>query len=123
MCYFFVEVTERRFEDCLKFDSRLVRMTLTTLKNDKIISMRSEKEKNSDGKTTKVNYYFIKFEEVVNVVKYKLDNVRIRLQTMERELSEKKSFNCKWCNKSWTGNNKTFKKFKLYFTKYSKTAD
>lgn len=97
------EVTEKRLEECLLFDSRLVRMTLATLKNDKIISMKSVKVENSDGKTSKVNYYFIKFEEVVNVVKYKLDNVRIRLQTMERELSEEKSFVCKNCNKRWTG--------------------
>ena len=59
-------------------------------------------ETDSEGRTTKHNYYFINYTTFVNVVKYKLDHIRRKIETEERDSTSRASFSCPQCGKVFT---------------------
>ncbi|ESN91068.1 hypothetical protein HELRODRAFT_90493 [Helobdella robusta] len=85
-----------------KFDKKQLRSIVTTLKQDQFIHSRIQMETGSDGKATRHNYYFINYSIFVNVVKYKLDQVRRKIETMERDMTIRASFRCPRCHKTFT---------------------
>ena len=88
--------------ELLKFEKKMLRARLTMLKNDKFLSARLKMETGPDGKAHKVNYYFINFKTFVNVIKYKFDLMRKRLETEERDATSRASFKCTNCSKAFT---------------------
>nr|MBE5727460.1 transcription factor IIEalpha [Cucujiformia] len=88
--------------ELLKFDKKMLRARISILKNDKFIQVRLKMETGIDGKALKVNYYFINYKTFVNVVKYKLDLMRKRLETEERDATSRASFKCPNCFKTFT---------------------
>ncbi|XP_064628949.1 general transcription factor IIE subunit 1-like [Lineus longissimus] len=88
--------------ELLKFDRKQLRVSITTLKNDKFLKSRMKIETDADGKNTKHNYYFINYKIFVNVVKYKLDHMRRKIETEERDSTSRASFKCPECEKSFT---------------------
>jgi len=95
-------VTEKRLENVLQYDRPLLRSSLLALKNDRMIAQRCDQITGNDGKTNRVEVYYVPYGKLANVVKYKLDNVRRRLDTLERDANTMKSFRCEPCSKSWT---------------------
>lgn len=63
---------------------------------------RLKMETGEDGKAHKVNYYYINYKTFVNVIKYKLDLMRKRLETEERDATSRASFKCTNCSKAFT---------------------
>lgn len=88
--------------ELLKFERRQLRSRIAILKNDKFLQIRLKMETGPDGKAQKVNYYFINYKTFVNVVKYKLDLMRKRMETEERDATSRASFKCPSCNKTFT---------------------
>ncbi|CAG9768930.1 unnamed protein product [Ceutorhynchus assimilis] len=88
--------------ELLKFERKMLRARIAMLKNDKFIQVRLRMETGADGKAQKVNYYFINYKSFVNVVKYKLDLMRKRLETEERDATSRASFKCLACLKTFT---------------------
>ncbi|CAH2075240.1 unnamed protein product, partial [Iphiclides podalirius] len=88
--------------ELLKFERKMLRARISTLKNDKFIQVRLKMETGLDGKAQKVNYYFINYKTFVNVVKYKLDLMRKRMETEERDATSRASFKCPSCGKTFT---------------------
>lgn len=88
--------------ELLKFERKMLRARISLLKNDKFIQVRLRMETGPDGKAQKVNYYFINYKSFVNVVKYKLDLMRKRLETEERDATSRASFKCPNCLKTFT---------------------
>lgn len=88
--------------ELLKFERKMLRARISTLRNDKFIQVRLKMETGSDGKAQKVNYYFINYKTFVNVVKYKLDIMRKRMETEERDATSRASFKCPSCLKTFT---------------------
>ncbi|XP_039293557.1 general transcription factor IIE subunit 1 [Nilaparvata lugens] len=88
--------------ELLKFERKMLRARITTLRNDKFIQVRLRMETGPDGKAQKVNYYFINYKTFVNVVKYKLDLMRKRMETEERDATSRASFKCPRCSKTFT---------------------
>lgn len=88
--------------ELLKFDKKMLRARISILKNDKFIQVRLKMETGIDGKAQKVNYYFINYKTFVNVLKYKLDFMRKRLETEERDATSRASFKCPNCLKTFT---------------------
>lgn len=80
----------------------MLRAQLSMLKNDKFIQARLKMETGPDGKAHKVNYYFINYKVFVNVIKYKLDMMRKRLETEERDATSRANFKCTNCCKTFT---------------------
>lgn len=95
-------VKEEDMLELLKFDRKQLRAVLNTLKSDKFIKSRMRVETAPDGKTTRHNYYFINYRLLVNVVKYKLDHMRRRIETDERDSTNRASFKCPNCYKTFT---------------------
>ncbi|XP_069744555.1 general transcription factor IIE subunit 1-like [Narcine bancroftii] len=95
-------VKEEDMLELLKFDRKQLRAVLNTLKNDKFIKSRMRVETAPDGKSTRHNYYFINYRLLVNVVKYKLDHMRRRIETDERDSTNRASFKCPNCFKTFT---------------------
>ncbi|XP_056435454.1 general transcription factor IIE subunit 1 [Gadus chalcogrammus] len=90
-------VREEDMLELLKFDRKQLRSVLNTLKGDKFVKCRMRVETAPDGKTTRHNYYFINYRLLVNVVKYKLDHIRRRIETDERDSTNRASFRCPCC--------------------------
>lgn len=88
--------------ELLKFERKMLRARIATLRNDKFIQVRLKMETGLDGKAQKVNYYFINYKTFVNVVKYKLDLMRKRMETEERDATSRASFKCPNCCKTFT---------------------
>ena len=49
-----------------------------------------------------MNCYFINYRTFVNVVKYKLDHMRKKMETSERDQTSRASFKCLSCDKKFT---------------------
>ncbi|XP_066991138.1 general transcription factor IIE subunit 1 isoform X2 [Anabrus simplex] len=88
--------------ELLKFERKMLRARIATLRSDKFIQVRLKMETGPDGKAQKVNYYFINYKTFVNVVKYKLDLMRKRMETEERDATSRASFKCPSCCKTFT---------------------
>lgn len=88
--------------ELLKFDKKMLRARMSFLKTDKLVQVRLKMETILDAKAQKINYYFINYKLLVNVVKYKLDFVRKRLETVERDATSRASFKCPRCLKTFT---------------------
>ncbi|KAK1797727.1 hypothetical protein P4O66_008094 [Electrophorus voltai] len=95
-------VREEDMLELLKFDRKQLRSVLNTLKGDKFVKCRMRVETAPDGKTTRHNYYFINYRLLVNVVKYKLDHMRRRIETDERDSTNRASFRCPCCHSTFT---------------------
>lgn len=122
-------VREEDMLELLKYDRKQLRSVLNTLKADKFVKCRMRVETAPDGKTTRHNYYFINyrfksllcvcvcvghfrlsslisvlhlFRVLVNVVKYKLDHMRRRIETDERDSTNRASFRCPCCFSTFT---------------------
>ncbi|XP_051762168.1 general transcription factor IIE subunit 1 [Ctenopharyngodon idella] len=95
-------VREEDMLELLKFDRKQLRSVLNTLKADKFVKCRMRVETAPDGKTTRHNYYFINYRLLVNVVKYKLDHMRRRIETDERDSTNRASFRCPCCTNTFT---------------------
>ena len=96
-------VKEDDMFELLKFDKKQLRTVLARLKNDKLIKQRVFKEKQADtGNTITFNYFFIDYKLFVNVVKYKLDHIRNKIEHDEREATNRPSFVCKQCDKRYS---------------------
>lgn len=93
---------EDDIEELLKFDRKVLRARLTTLKSDRFVQVKLKIETGEDGKMNKVNCYFINYKIFVNVVKYKLDHMRKKMETEERDATSRSSFKCSNCEKQFS---------------------
>ena len=88
--------------EMLKFDKKMIRSKMTTLKNDKFVQVKQRMETREEGRLEKMNCYFINFKSFVNIVKYKLDLMHKKMETLERDTTSRSSFICRGCNKTFT---------------------
>lgn len=96
-------VKEDDLSDLLKFEKKQLRNVLARLKNDKLVKQRVYKGKQADtGNTIAFNYFFIDYKLFVNVIKYKLDHIRNKIEHDEREATNRPSFVCSQCNKRYS---------------------
>uniref|UniRef100_A0A8C5LUZ3 General transcription factor IIE subunit 1 n=1 Tax=Leptobrachium leishanense TaxID=445787 RepID=A0A8C5LUZ3_9ANUR len=86
----------------LKFDKKQLRAVLNTLKADKVVKCRMRVETGPNGKSTKHNYYYINYKVLVDVVKYKLDHIRRKIESDERDSTTRASFKCPGCQSTYS---------------------
>lgn len=53
------------------------------------------------GRQRKVPYYFINYKGAINVTKYKLDQIRQKLESREKDEVNKASFQCTNCGQQY----------------------
>uniref|UniRef100_A0A8C3SR78 General transcription factor IIE subunit 1 n=1 Tax=Chelydra serpentina TaxID=8475 RepID=A0A8C3SR78_CHESE len=86
----------------LKYERKQLRTVLNTLKADKFVKLRMRVETGPNGKSTRHNYYYINYKLLVDVVKYKLDHVRRKIEADERDSTTRSSFKCPSCFSTYT---------------------
>ncbi|KAM6361153.1 general transcription factor IIE subunit 1-like [Alca torda] len=86
----------------LKYERKQLRTVLNTLKADKLVKLRMRVETGPNGKSTRHNYYYINYKVLVDVVKYKLDHVRRKIEADERDSTTRSSFKCPSCSSTYT---------------------
>ncbi|NWY70823.1 T2EA factor, partial [Erithacus rubecula] len=86
----------------LKYERKQLRTVLNTLKADKLVKLRMRVETAPNGKSTRHNYYYINYKVLVDVVKYKLDQVRRKIEADERDSTTRSSFKCPSCLSTYT---------------------
>ncbi|NXS17258.1 T2EA factor, partial [Mystacornis crossleyi] len=86
----------------LKYERKQLRTVLNTLKADKLVKLRMQVETGPNGKSTRHNYYYINYKVLVDVVKYKLDHVRRKIEADERDSTTRSSFKCPSCSSTYT---------------------
>ena len=75
--------------ELLKFDRKMLRARISTLKSDKFLQVKQRIETDEEGKVVKMNCYYINFKIFVNIVKYKLDLMRKKMETSERDATSR----------------------------------
>ncbi|XP_076445643.1 general transcription factor IIE subunit 1-like isoform X2 [Babylonia areolata] len=95
-------IKEDDLAELLRYEKRHLRALLNTLKNEKFLKSRMRVETDADGRSTRHSYYFISYNVFVNVVKYKLDHIRKKIEQEERNSSSRASFKCPDCSKTFT---------------------
>ncbi|XP_017659730.1 PREDICTED: general transcription factor IIE subunit 1-like [Lepidothrix coronata] len=86
----------------LKYERKQLRTVLNMLKADKLVKMRMRVETGPSGKSTRHNYYYINYKVLVDVVKYKLDHVRRKIEEDEQNSTTRSSFTCPSCSSTYT---------------------
>ncbi|XP_063257284.1 general transcription factor IIE subunit 1-like [Prinia subflava] len=86
----------------LKYEHKQLRTVLNTLKADKLLKLWVQVETGPNGKSTRHNYYYINYKTLVDVVKYKLDHVRRKIEVDERDSATRSSFKCPSCSSTYT---------------------
>ncbi|XP_033635812.1 general transcription factor IIE subunit 1-like [Asterias rubens] len=94
-------VKEDDISELLKFDKKQLRIFVNRLKGDKLIKQTMRVETQPDGRTNRHNYYFINYKVFVDVVKYKLDRMRQKIENKERDSTCKTLFKCPHCHKEY----------------------
>ncbi|KAI1238335.1 General transcription factor IIE subunit 1, partial [Lamprotornis superbus] len=95
-------VKEDDLLELLKYERKQLRAVLNTLKVDKLVKLRVRVETGPNGKSTRHNYYYINYKVLVDVVKYKLDHVRRKIEADERDSTTRSSFKCPSCSSTYT---------------------
>ncbi|CAH1788072.1 unnamed protein product [Owenia fusiformis] len=93
---------EEDLVELIKLDRKQLRICANAMKQDKLLKVRVRVETDTQGRTTRHNYFFIDYKMLVNVCKYKLDHIRRRCETEERDATSRASFRCTACEKPFT---------------------
>ncbi|TRY79901.1 hypothetical protein TCAL_10048 [Tigriopus californicus] len=93
---------EEDLAELLKFDKKMLRAKISLLRVDKFVQTKQRIETDEEGKVVKMNCYFINYKVFVNIVKYKLDHMHKKMETSERDATNRSSFICKRCTKTFT---------------------
>src|SRR6218665_2365951 len=88
--------------ELIKFDRKQLRGYINTLKQEHFIKVRMRVETDGGGRATRHNYYYISYNVFINVVKYKLHNMRRKIENDERQSTHRASFICPGCRKQYT---------------------
>ncbi|XP_062584102.1 general transcription factor IIE subunit 1-like [Saccostrea cucullata] len=88
--------------EILRFERKQLRALINTLKTEKFLKTRMKMETDAENKSTRQTYYFINYQVFVNIVKYKLDHIRRKIEMEEMHNTSRASFKCPTCEKTFT---------------------
>lgn len=95
-------IKEEDLADLLRLDLKHVHQHLVNLKKEKFINERSIMETSPDGRQSKHSYFYINYKMMVNVIKYKLDKIRIQIESEEKQCTSRANFKCTNCSKTYS---------------------
>jgi transcription initiation factor TFIIE subunit alpha len=88
--------------EILKLEKKHFRNILQALKGDQIIASKQRITKDASDVSQRSFEYGLEFSSLLNMVKYKLDLMRRKLETEERNNSNRASFSCLDCKKTFS---------------------
>lgn len=89
-------IKEEDLRQLIHFDHRFLRSALTQLKHDKFVKERLVSE-GQESRARKVSYFHINYRSMINVVKYKIDHMRQRLEVKDKNEVQRGSYRCMGC--------------------------
>lgn len=89
-------------KSCSHTTQKKVHQYLINLKKEKFLNERCIMETSQDGKQSKHSYFYINFKMLVNVIKYKLDRIRIQIELDETQFTQRAQFKCTECGKTYS---------------------
>lgn len=92
-------IKEDDLAELLQFDKKQLRIILNSLKIEKFLKQRLRMETDAAGKVVRHLYYYLNYNVFVNIVKYKLDHVRRKIEMSERESTSRAAYKCPRCSK------------------------
>ncbi|OQR79588.1 general transcription factor IIE subunit 1-like, partial [Tropilaelaps mercedesae] len=92
-------VREETLADRLLLEKKQLHQIIVYLRQERLVQMRLRMETGADGKSQRHYYYYVNYYLFVNVVKYKLDVMRRKIETEARESTSRASFKCQGCHK------------------------
>uniref|UniRef100_A0A0N4UH10 TFIIE domain-containing protein n=1 Tax=Dracunculus medinensis TaxID=318479 RepID=A0A0N4UH10_DRAME len=93
-------IKEDDLRQLLKLDQRFLRTILLQLKVDKILKEKLICEE-SDPRPRRTIYYYINYPAMINVVKYKVDHMRQRLEVKDKDSVLKATYKCLGCSHNY----------------------
>ena len=93
---------EEDLADLLRLDLKVVHQHLVNLKKEKFLNEQSIMETSQDGRLSKHSYFYINYKMMVNIVKYKLDKIRIQIESDENQFTTRANFKCTNCKKTYS---------------------
>ena len=88
--------------DVLKLEKKQVRHLLANLKADHIIASKQKLTKDvANDISSRVYEYGMEYSTFLNMVKYKLDQMRRKLEVEERHNANRAAFICQECKRSF----------------------
>ena len=96
------EIKEDKLIELLHFDKKVLRSALNDLRKESLIRCKLRQETDEEGKATRHNYYSIAYTNFLAVVKYKLKEMRVRIEAQERAAVRRTNFQCPQCTKMFT---------------------
>ena len=95
-------IKEEDLAELLRIDLKTIHQQLVNLKKEKFINERSIMETTPDGRQSKHSYFYINYKMTVNVIKYKLDKIRIQIESEEKQCTSRANFKCTHCSKTYS---------------------
>lgn len=95
-------IKEEDLSDLLRMDLKHVHQHLVNLKKEKFINEKPLMETSADGRQSKHSYFYINYKMMVNVIKYKLDKIRIQIESEEKQCTSRANFKCTNCSKTYS---------------------
>ncbi|XP_062512898.1 general transcription factor IIE subunit 1-like [Corticium candelabrum] len=91
-------VKEEDLLDLLFLDKRILSRSLISLKKDKLVKGITRTEPTGiNGRPQKYSFFFINYRSFVNVVKYKLDKMREKIENEEKMAKHRQFYQCPRC--------------------------
>uniref|UniRef100_A0A1I7WCY5 TFIIE domain-containing protein n=1 Tax=Heterorhabditis bacteriophora TaxID=37862 RepID=A0A1I7WCY5_HETBA len=78
-----------------------IKALLAGLKAEKLVKERLLQQKNENGRSVSIIFYFINYRAIINVLKYKIDHMRQRLEAREKEDVQKANYKCDGCGSQY----------------------
>eukprot|EP00117_Sycon_ciliatum_P033738 scpid52782/ scgid4167/ General transcription factor IIE subunit 1; Transcription initiation factor IIE subunit alpha len=95
-------VKEEDLSELLHMDKKMLRQALIILRRDRLIKSVAHTEKvEGFDQPKKFDYYFINFKSFVNVLKYKLDHMRKKIEADEKIAKNRQFYKCPRCGKEY----------------------
>ena len=92
-------IKEDDLAELLQFDKKQLRIILNSLKTEKFLKQRLRMETDTLGKVIRHYYYYVNYNVFVNIVKYKLDHMRRKIEISERDSTSRAAYTCPTCGK------------------------
>ncbi|CAI2352242.1 unnamed protein product [Caenorhabditis sp. 36 PRJEB53466] len=95
-------IREENLKNRLLIDQKTLRQQLAGLKQEKLVKERLFSQKNDhNNRTTSIIFYFINYRAVLNVIRYKIDHMRQKLEAREQMSTNQNHYKCNSCGCSY----------------------
>ncbi|EFO91901.1 hypothetical protein CRE_12281 [Caenorhabditis remanei] len=94
-------IREENLKARLQFDQKQLRQLLAQLKLEKLVKERIITQKNENNRTVSIIFYYINYRAVLNVVKYKIDHMRQKLESREQMDTNRAHYKCNACQSTY----------------------